>query len=505
MKKMRIYIYILCAVLGLSSCGEDFLNVNPTSVATEKQEESVRPGLLTGLYAYMYKYNTYGSSSASHRDFGFMSLLHTGDVMNDDLAFYTQGSNWFTWDYQLDFRDQNYTKTSICWKFFYTLINNANNIISRIPADTKISEDKAVRGQALALRSMAYYYLLNFYQQTYLSLPDPSKAPGVPLLLTEQELANKTDEEKEKLFGRVDVKTVYDNVVNSFKQSIQLLDGYNRPSKGRINKEVAQLLLSRVYLTIGNWEGARDMAHSVRVNLPSIFKLMTLSEVSADGYNDINNKEWLWGADITNETSTAFGSFFAFVGSYDAGYAGKSGQYRMIDANLYSQFSKTDKRREMFKDPSSVVNPKSDIIEETFPPYTNLKFKRTANWTGDYVYMRLSEAYLTEAEALAHLGKNAEAATVLNELMKNRDPQWNKNSVTVDEVYQQRRFELWGEGFSLFDHLRLKKDVVRDYEGSNHWSGGRFNVKAGDWVFIYQLPLVEMQENKALTPGDQNP
>lgn len=41
--------------------------------------------------------------------------------------------------------------------------------------------------------------------------------------------------------------------------------------------------------------------------------------------------------------------------------------------------------------------------------------------------------------------------------MVNRDPSWNKTSVTVDEVYTQRRLELWGEGFSFFDHLRLKR------------------------------------------------
>lgn len=39
------------------------------------------------------------------------------------------------------------------------------------------------------------------------------------------------------------------------------------------------------------------------------------------------------------------------------------------------------------------------------PDYTNLKFKKVAGWEADYVFMRLSEAYLTEAEALAHLNK----------------------------------------------------------------------------------------------------
>lgn len=76
----------------------------------------------------------------------------------------------------------------------------------------------------------------------------------------------------------------------------------------------------------------------------------------------------------------------------------------------------------------------------------------------DNVFMRVSEMYLTEAEALAHLNKGTEAAIVLKDLMVNRDPSWNKASVTVDDVYTQRRTELWGEGFALYDHLRLKKE-----------------------------------------------
>ena len=89
--------------------------------------------------------------------------------------------------------------------------------------------------------------------------------------------------------------------------------------------------------------------------------------------------------------------------------------------------------------------------------------------------------------------------------MVNRDPSWSKSSVTVDDVYTQRRLELWGEGFSFFDHLRLKKDIVRNYEGSNHWVGGRKNGSAGDWLLIYQIPRTELQENDMITEEDQNP
>ena len=232
---------------------------------------------------------------------------------------------------------------------------------------------------------------------------------------------------------------------------------------------------------------------------------MSSIEVARDGFNDINNKEWMWGADITAETTTMFASFFSFMCTFDAGYGGSVGQYRKIDARLYESFTPTDARLAQFKSPDAVVNPESTDITIKCPAYTNFKFKKVTGWEADYVFMRLSEAYLTEAEALAHQNKNGEAAEVLKELMVNRDPSWSKSSVTVDDVYTQRRLELWGEGFSFFDHLRLKKDIVRNYEGSNHWVGGRKNVSAGDWLLIYQIPRTELQENDMITEEDQNP
>ena len=111
--------------------------------------------------------------------------------------------------------------------------------------------------------------------------------------------------------------------------------------------------------------------------------------------------------------------------------------------------------------------------------------------------MRVSEMILTEAEALAHKGDGAGAAQVLKELMSQRDPSWNMASVTVDDVYQQRRLELWGEGFSLFDHLRVQK--------GNHLSSARYTIDAGSWYFLYQLPLRELDNSDAISEADQNP
>ncbi len=207
----------------------------------------------------------------------------------------------------------------------------------------------------------------------------------------------------------------------------------------------------------------------------------------------------MWGMDVTtaNDNILGFASFSSWICTTGIGYGGKSGYYIKMDAKLYSNFSSTDARLAQFVSPEDAT--------AVYPPYTNLKFKYAASWMADNVFMRVSEMYLTEAEALAHLNKGTEAAIVLKDLMVNRDPSWNKASVTVDDVYTQRRLELWGEGFALYDHLRLKKGVDRTYAGSNYFDAAKLKIEAGDWKFLYQIPLREIQENESISEADQNP
>ena len=111
---------------------------------------------------------------------------------------------------------------------------------------------------------------------------------------------------------------------------------------------------------------------------------------------------------------------------------------------------------------------------------------------------------LIEAEAYAHLNEGAKAATILKELMAKRDISWKKSTVTVDDVWLQRRLELWGEGFAYFDLKRLNKGIDRSYEGNNHLAGYAFAVPAHDKRWCYQIPQKEIQENTLINEEDQN-
>ena len=203
----------------------------------------------------------------------------------------------------------------------------------------------------------------------------------------------------------------------------------------------------------------------------------------------------MWGFKHTTETQTSYASFFSWMDSKGSGYGGLWGAVT-IDKKLYDQIADTDYRKSLF------VGPKG---EGKLAAYANLKFIGKASWLSDYLYMRASEMVLIEAEAYAHQNQGAKAAEVLKELMKNRQPDWNKSSVTVEDVYLQRRIELWAEGFTYFDLKRLNKGIDRSYEGNNYPAGWKLTVPAHDVRWTYQIPLTEIQENFNISEDEQNP
>ncbi|WP_044269719.1 RagB/SusD family nutrient uptake outer membrane protein [Bacteroides timonensis] len=501
MKINKILLLSAFAGVALAGCGDGFFDIENAGVATKDEIDAIGSSspealikvvepLMLGLNNYTFQYNTQGSSSTVHEDFGLMGVYHLGDVMNDDLAFEVSGSGWFTFDYQLDYWSEQYKRPYFYWNFFYSIIGKANDIIVKIAPDVVDADLKAYRGEALVYRGFAHAYLAQMYQQTYIGNED---APGVPIVLT-------PDETESAVAGRAPLRQVYAQVEKDFKAGMEALAGWKRPNKTMIDEQVAAGLYSRVCMVTNNWDDAITYARKARQG----YSVYTPAELLADeAFNNIAAKEWIWGADITSETSTAFASFFSFMCSYDAGYGGSVGQYRKIDARLYDSMSAKDVRKRLFKHSSTGVVYTAQ--EQKFPEYTNIKFKKVANWEADYVYMRASEMILNEAEALAHQNKKTEAATVLKELMSQRDPDWNQQSVTADDVYQQRRLELWGEGFSLFDHLRLNKGIDRNYEGSNHLKSARYTIDAGSWYFHFQIPLRELQNSDAISADEQNP
>lgn len=498
MKIVNIHkiIGVLLLAAGMTSCGEEFLNPDVTQYATTDQiNDLVENGGGDAVVNLMNStilgaYNAMITYQGRHDAFGEMSVGLAGDLMTEDMAFNYR--THFIYDYDIDNNAATYARPGNTWSYLYSVVGKCNEVIEKVPVTVTEPRMKAVLGEALALRAYAFFSLIQRFQQTYKGNEDK---PGIPLTLT-------GNDDRETVGNRGTVEAVYSKITTDLEKAVELLDGAPaRRSKAAINYEVAAGIFARVLMVTGDWANAAKYANLARKN----YSLMSATEVVADNFGSINNKEWIWGAAITTETTTMFASFFSHVCSYDVGYGESTFAPKMIDARLYSLMSATDARRQQFKDPSQPVNPSSTVTEVNAPSYCNFKFKKVTGWLADYIYMRASEMYLIEAEALAQQGKTAEAYNVLKVLMDNRDPNWssNRTTATVEDVFLQKRLELWGEGRIFYDYLRMKKTVDRTYTGSNHMV--KIKVDAGSWKFIYQIPQTEIDNNAELSADDQNP
>ena len=510
MKIKRISTIVLGVVAAviMNSCSEKFLDGEITSqldaetaASLVESDPNALNAYLNGIWSFMVSYDVYGSGS-NHEDFSYMSVLHSTEMQGEDIVFFN--SSWFVYDYAFDQREYNYARTAIDWLTFYTMIAKANEILDLFTEEPSTPEAKGIMGQAYAIRGMSYYYLIQLYQQ-YMKDANTINydAPGVPLRYSQSD--KKSAEEIKDCAGRNTVKKVFDQIESDLTKSVDLLGaGYKRPKgdsgKNYIDENVANGLLARYYLMAHKWQEAADAANAARKG----YKIMD-EQGMKDGFIDISNKEWMWGFNHNSETSTGYASFFSHMSNLAPGYSGMDYSGRGISDWLYNQMSNTDLRKKnWFNDPQGSL-----FTDQSLPgachPYSILKFGGDGNWEMDYMYMRASEMVLIEAEAYAHLGDEAKAATVLKELMEQRDPAWNKKKVSVYDVWIQRRIELIGEGFSYFDLKRLYEGIDRT-KCTNHMAPyDKYKIEAGAVDWTYQIPLREIQENDEISEKDQNP
>ncbi len=503
MKTLKYLALGFIMSFGLVACSDDYMDVEDTGALDADQAAEAASkdpdAFLKGIWAWLIQ-------ASDHNAFGLTSVGIIYDVMSEDVAQAQRGSAWFGFDYQLDYRLEMWARSNYIWSLYYTTIAKANEIIAIYPDGGETASLKALLGQAYALRGWSYDNLIQVYQDYmgdgYVINRD---FLGVPISYTAAD--GKTEEEMKQAKSRNTVGAVLDQAGLDLDKAVELLAtaaemGFVRPNRNYIDVTVANGFLARHNLLIGEWQKAADAANAARQgytqrNEESLF----------DGFMDVNACDAMWGYEHNAESATTYASYHSHMSNLSFGYAGLNSPAMLIDARLYSKIPADDLRKALFNGADGWAGAPSDGAKQ---PYANLKFGAAGGVSFadmDYIYMRAAEMVLIEAEAYARLNNGAKAATVLAELMVNRQPGWNKTVVSVDEILLQRRIELWGEGFGLFDVKRNNMGIDRTYEGTNHMAGEltRCKYEPHDVRFTYQLPLREIQENDMIDENDQNP
>jgi hypothetical protein len=124
--------------------------------------------------------------------------------------------------------------------------------------------------------------------------------------------------------------------------------------------------------------------------------------------------------------------------------------------------------------------------------------------------MRTSEMYLikAECEARGQGGGESAAQNTLLDIQQRAQASavlsTNTGQDLLDEVLMERRKELAGEGFRMFDILRLGIALERPNIVGPNWANV-MTLPAYDEKMIFPIPEAELDSNTELTDADQNP
>ena len=264
-------------------------------------------------------------------------------------------------------------------------------------------------------------------------------------------------------------------------------------TKTDVDKAVAATYLAKVYAHLEQWDKVITYTRMV-LNSP-YFTFTSMAEVQAAKW-DISSPSWLWGYDITQETSTQWNSFYSNIDNTNPiSYAG-GGAFKSIYSLLYAHIAPTDVRRNLYINRSEA--PAIAYRYPQLPDYANLKYVTDTRFLGDYCFLRLEDPLLLYIEALVERNELPRAQNTLTYFMQNfRDPYYTPTATDQasmrEEVRWQRRIELWGEGTSFFDFKRWGLGANRTQAGSNHVYA--IDVPAGDRRWVYQIPISEIEAN----------
>lgn len=519
-------VLAIASMVALGACSDidDIVPEGGTMLETQlKATTSIIPGradaTFSGMYTKLGDPLSFGRFvSERPDDFGFVMMAFSNDLEAADIVGQDNNYNWFSTCSELTTRNADYANPYIRYRGVYDEVARANDVIKaygEITAETS-AEIKYKVAQAYAVRAFCYLNIAPYFQFNYKTSSDK---PCVPLVTeTTTDFTNNP---------RATVKEIYDQIVSDLDFAIANLEGYTRPDKSKIDKQVAYGLRARANLDMGKYaEAASDAAAAAQGYTPA-----SIAEVSTPSFYNITDHNWLWGYDMTMDAAKAFpyATSSAWIRSFSAnGYSAGTGTYFCINNLLYNKIPESDVRKGWWVN-TDLYSPLLDNltfgqlkgqqiategikeVKEIFLPYTNVKFGMytiggTTN-EEDWPFMRVEEMLLIQAEGLIKSGQTAAGVQVLNDFVRTyRDPQYNAEATgrkIEDEVWFQRRVELWGEGFSNSDTRRLGKPLVRFHGSDSNWPEAfRFNMTADDGWWLLRFCTDELNTNLAIVDNE---
>jgi len=474
--KFKLYICgLLIGAMALTSCDELLETESKTMLPQEKvQTESGVQALIIGAYDLLQSTSLYGRDA-----------LNIPEVLADNSITTPMASRYKT------VIDNKVGSHLDIWVDCYEIVALLNEAISYAEALPESSKQKALLGEALALRGFIFFNLARVYGR------EPGQLVNgfdlcVPLNLDAFYYGGgKLGDDVYP--ARATVNETWAQIESDLTKGADLLNGNDSGlMPKRMSSLAAKALLSRVYLYEGKWSECVAAANDVTSNCSF--------GVYAGEYTDIFSKgeENLFYIFFTESEGLGSSSLqstngITSSGTDSQGYAihsGGTGDADLAMSNeLVALFDKSKDKR--FK------SVRKAIVNSTLVYWTGKFMGYQGTFGLDNVpVIRMSEVVLNRAEAEAELNQTDAALADVNEIRTKRGLE--ATDVTgndlLKEVLLQRRLELCQEGHRFFDLKRRGMDITKPE--------GRTLVPYEDYRVVARISDTQMDANPSLV---QNP
>lgn len=472
-------------------CSKDFTQKKPQqSVFTEDVFTSLTivRASVNGLYSLMQEQGYYGRE-----------VLAIPEMLSDNLTRSVKASQLANFNLMTFSSTQN--EIRLIWDQLYRVIGAANAVIANEENIKKLAtsvtqiECSQLVGEAYAIRAMAYFDLAKFFSRPLNHTADGSHL-CVPILTkpinTVEDVVYPSRNKASEVYAQIDK-----DISEAVKRLPTSGDVYinaavsNTFFKIRMNRLSTLALQTRVAIYKEDWSTA--LVASTEIINSGKFKLFNYGGMFLD-YQTISNTESIF--EIANNTADNPGNAsYAYLCS-QSGYGDALATKQTMNSKstgvtlttfkgLYDLYTVSDVRRRFVE-----LGNRNAVGGEIGVPLC-LKYQNISNYLENIKVFRISEIYLSRAEASARLAiKNNDANALssslvdINLIRKSRDtasavkpylaslaavlPSGAISAKSyVDSIIVERRKELALEGQRLFDLNRTKTNYVKIRSAGN--------------------------------------
>lgn len=452
-KNISIIIAIFVTGFFFNSCNDFLDQKDPNKITASEyfQNENDVLRAVNGVYRSIRDNYCLGEGSTAYTE-------ERSDNISTQDNQSSAGEPFQFGDYSL-LPTNTYLKTH--WTRMFTAIANANFVLTYID-DVKFSDEnlrKQYKAEAKFLRALVYFHVVRKWGDVPLS---------VTHLTSSDEVAQYTfREKKEKVYEQI-IKDLTESLDAGSLPDLQPVSGKGRTCKAAINA-----LLGQVYLTMATTldDGQRqNYLGSAKKHLTDAYNMRTFGKLNEIPYRDVFDVE-------KKDTCPELIFQIVYIRGDKDYSSSKARGNQPRDSRLLSQYNSTGT---VFL-PSDLVKEyeEDDIRKEwsvQYSVYSNsyyiAKFRDTSAGAGtlgyggnDWVLMRYADVMLLLAEIDMHLGDEAGAVGLLNQVreraglphyedMQNDADYKSKYPTLKLAILHERRVELAFENHRWYDLLR---------------------------------------------------